>query len=425
MLTLLKNCLLSNSKKVHILIKDSTIEKISEVELNSDFYNNQKIDAVFDMKCNLVMPGFVDAFSRVNKQSSYSTSDYETESRACAYGGITTFVDIPSSPINEKYFDNIISKVNNANEKSHVNFGFVVSVSDLSNINELEKIQDYSVGTIININARTINERISDSNKLSETLKASKMVLLHLSGYDIDLFFSVCDNKQTKLVFYDITNEVDLEKILSYKKEGFNIRTATSVNYLLFNRDMIANEYKRKTITTEYKFGTMLNNLGLWNAIKDRKIDIITSDHTPVTLIEKFETNEKGLPNFETMFSILFDSCYYKRIPITILEDLLCKNPAKVCGFKNKGEIKESYDADLVVINTTKRWWIKNEDIVSSARWTPFNDYRISGRVMMTFVNGQLVYNYINQMMPIRDVRAGRLATFEDSSSSRYANDLN
>lgn len=421
MLTLLKNCLLSNSRKVDILIKDSIIEKISDTSLDAKTYNNKKIDAVFDMKCNLVMPGFIDAFSRIKKQTSYTTSDYETESRACAYGGITTFVDIPSAPISEKYYDAIIDKVNEAKENSHVNFGFVVSVSNLSNIVELEKIQDYSVGTIININARTVSDRIIDSEKLSEALKASKLVLLHLSGFDIDLFFSVCDDKFTKLVFYDITNENDLEKILSYKKEGYNIRTATSVNYLLFNRDMIANEYKRKTITTEYKLGTMLNNLGLWNAVKDRKIDIITSDHTPVSLIEKFETEQKGLPNFETMFSILFDSCYYKRIPITILEDLLCKNPAKVCGFKNKGEIKEGYDADLVVVNTTKRWWIKNEDIVSSARWTPFNDYRISGRVMMTFVNGQLVYNFINQMSPIRNVKAGKFAEFDKNLSTRSA----
>ena len=124
----------------------------------------------------------------------------------------------------------------------------------------------------------------------------------------------------------------------------------------MFNRDTISKEYKRKTLTTEFKLGTMLNNIGLWNAIRERKIDIVTSDHFPVTLIEKFETNQKGLPNFETMFSILFDSCYFKRMPITILEDLLCKNPAKVCGFKNKGDIKVGYDADLVVVNTTKRW---------------------------------------------------------------------
>lgn len=417
MLTLLKNCLLSNNKRVNILIKDNKIEQITDtsVEIDQQSYYGSPIDAVFDIKNNLVMPGFIDAMSRIVNPSPYSSSNYETESKACAYGGITTFVDFPSSAfLDEKYLETITEKVELASESSHVNFSFAVPVSNLSNLNDLIRVQEYSVGTIVDINSRNIKDRINDTDKLLQIIQASKVVYIHLSGADIDLFFSVCDNKQTKLVFYDITNENDLEKILTYKNVGYNIRTATSINYLLFNRDSVNTEYKRKTITTEFKLGTMLNNLNLWNAVKARKIDMITSDHIPVTLIEKFETEQKGLPNFETLFSILFDNCYYKRIPITILEDMLCKNPAKICGFKNKGELKVGYDADIVVINSTKRWWIKNEDIVSTARWTPFNDYRISGRVIMTFVNGQLVYNHINQMMPIRNVKAAKFAEFED-----------
>ena len=240
------------------------------------------------------------------------------------------------------------------------------------------------------------------------------MVILHLSGADIDVFFDICDSKEVKILFYDITNENDLDKINYYKNElGFNVKTATSIMYLLFNRDQINDEYKKKTLTTEYKLGTMLNNINLWNAIKNGAIDMITSSHIPVSLIEKFETEKLGIPNFETLFSMLFDNCYFKRIPITILERLLCKNPAKIYGIKNKGEIKEGYDADLIIINTTKRWWIKNEDIVSYARWTPFNDYRISGRVMMTFVNGELVYNFINQIAPIRKVKSSKMVRFQ------------
>lgn len=414
MLTLLKNCLLSDNRKVHILINNNKIEKI--VDSNIDIlkeYNNITIDTVFDIKNNLVMPGFIDAMSRIINPTPYSKSNYETESKACAYGGITTFVDFPSKTFNdEKIYNVIVEKAELAKKTSHVNYSFVTPVTNFTDINEIYKTKKYSVGTIVDINSRNIRDRINDIDKLSKILEYSKVVYLHLSGDDIDLFFTVCDNLETKLVFYDVTNESDLEKILSYKKHGFNIRVATSVNYLLFNKDMLNNEYKRKTITTDFKLGSMLNNLNLWNAIKLRKIDMITSDHIAITLLEKFETGQKGLPNFETLFSILFDSFYYKRIPISILEDLLSKNPAKICGFKNKGQIAEGFDADIVVINSTKRWWIKNDDIVSTARWTPFNDYRISGRVIMTYVNGQLVYNHINQMMPIRNVKAAKLANF-------------
>ncbi|WP_412032480.1 amidohydrolase family protein [Malacoplasma muris] len=412
MVTLLKNCLLSNNKKVDIVIDNNIIAQISEEPILVEEVD-YRIDQVFDIRKNLVMPGIIDGFARVKTLSSYDLANYTTESIACAHGGITTFIDIPTNPISTNYFNEITSKINEANENSLVNFAFAVNASDISNQKDLMKIQEYVVGTILTLNSRNFKERISDSIGLQKMIEASKMILIHLSGTDIDIFFDICHDKNIRILFYDITNEYDLEKILAYKAEGYNIKTATSIMYLLFNKDHINSEYKRKTITTEYKLGTMLNNIHLWNAIKNGKIDIITSSHMPVTLIEKFESERPGIPNFETLFSILFDNCYFKRIPITILERLLCKNPAKAYGFKNKGEIKVGYDADLVVINTTKRWWIKNEDIVSSARWTPFNDYRISGRVMMTFVNGELVYNFINQMMPIRNVKSAKLVEFD------------
>ena len=413
MISLLKNCLLSDNRKVDILIQDNIILKISETPITQEELS-LPIDQVFDIKKNLVMPGIIDGYGRCKTNSSYDQSNYNTESTACAYGGITTFVDIPTVPYATSYIDELKNKIEDASKNSIVNFAFAVSASDAIYDRELISVQNYVVGTILTLNSRDFKERINDSESLKKKIRCSKMVILHLSGADIDVFFDICDSKEVKILFYDITNENDLDKINYYKNElGFNVKTATSIMYLLFNRDQINDEYKKKTLTTEYKLGTMLNNINLWNAIKNGAIDMITSSHIPVSLIEKFETEKLGIPNFETLFSMLFDNCYFKRIPITILERMLCKNPAKIYGIKNKGEIKEGYDADLIIINTTKRWWIKNEDIVSYARWTPFNDYRISGRVMMTFVNGELVYNFINQIAPIRKVKSSKMVRFQ------------
>lgn len=413
MISLLKNCLLSDNRKVDILIQDNIILKISETPITQEELS-LPIDQVFDIKKNLVMPGIIDGYGRCKTNSSYDQSNYNTESTACAYGGITTFVDIPTVPYATSYIDELKNKIEDASKNSIVNFAFAVSASDAIDDRELISVQNYVVGTILTLNSRDFKERINDSESLKKKIRCSKMVILHLSGADIDVFFDICDSKEVKILFYDITNENDLDKINYYKNElGFNVKTATSIMYLLFNRDQINDEYKKKTLTTEYKLGTMLNNINLWNAIKNGAIDMITSSHIPVSLIEKFETEKLGIPNFETLFSMLFDNCYFKRIPITILERMLCKNPAKIYGIKNKGEIKEGYDADLIIINTTKRWWIKNEDIVSYARWTPFNDYRISGRVMMTFVNGELVYNFINQIAPIRKVKSSKMVRFQ------------
>lgn len=430
MITLLKNCLLSDSRKVHIIINDNKIEKILNIE-NTNELESIHIDWVFDIKNNLVMPGIIDSFSKINLNSAYVKSNYLSESISSVTGGITTFIDYETKIIGDSYLKILNSKFVDASSESLSNFGFFVSASELMKTKELTKVQSFTVGTILNLNETNIKEYIENNSVLPESVNSSKLVCLHLSGNHIDDFFNICSDKNVKLLFHDISNGNDLEKILSYKELGYNIRTSTSINYLILNKDQITNEYKKKVLLLDYQLGNMIDNITLWNAVRSGKIDMINSGHTPVTLIDKFENQTPGLPGFETMFSVLFDSFFYKKISITILEKLLSNNPALILGIKDKGKIQEGYDADIVVINSTKRWWIKNEDIVSSARWTQFNDMRVTGRVIMTFVNGNLVYNWLNQMNPIRDVAKGNMVSFNwdiftnDNTNQKFAININ
>ena len=70
---------------------------------------------------------------------------------------------------------------------------------------------------------------------------------------------------------------------------------------------------------------------------------------------------------------------------------LLCENPCKIFGIKNKGFIKEGYDADLTIVDMKKEQIIKDEMIASKCGWTPFNNYKVKGFPVGTIVNGNLV----------------------------------
>ena len=71
--------------------------------------------------------------------------------------------------------------------------------------------------------------------------------------------------------------------------------------------------------------------------------------------------------------------------------NLMCENPCKIFGIKNKGFIKENYDADLTIVDMNKEVTIKNEMIASKCKWTPFNNYKVKGFPVGTIVNGKLV----------------------------------
>ena len=70
---------------------------------------------------------------------------------------------------------------------------------------------------------------------------------------------------------------------------------------------------------------------------------------------------------------------------------LMCENPCKIFGIKNKGYLKEGYDADLTIADMDKEVTIKKEMIASKCGWTPFNNYKVKGFPVSTIVNGNLV----------------------------------
>ncbi len=68
---------------------------------------------------------------------------------------------------------------------------------------------------------------------------------------------------------------------------------------------------------------------------------------------------------------------------------LICENPVKIFGIKNKGYIKENYDADITIVDLNKSLKIENHNIKSKCGWSPFDGYTFKGKPVATIVNGK------------------------------------
>ena len=66
------------------------------------------------------------------------------------------------------------------------------------------------------------------------------------------------------------------------------------------------------------------------------------------------------------------------------------ENPSKIFGIKNKGSIKEGFDADLTIVDMNMKKTIKNEWIASKCGWTAFDGYKVKGFPLGTIVNGKI-----------------------------------
>ena len=97
------------------------------------------------------------------------------------------------------------------------------------------------------------------------------------------------------------------------------------------------------------------------------------------------------MPGVQTILPIMLNHINNKKLSLEQLIKLMCENPCKIFGIKNKGYIKEGFDADLTIVDMNKEQTIKNEIMATKCGWTPFHDMTIKGFPVATIINGKTV----------------------------------
>ena len=90
----------------------------------------------------------------------------------------------------------------------------------------------------------------------------------------------------------------------------------------------------------------------LWYAIKNNYNDTLGSDHAPHLKENKdkaYPDSPSGMPGVQTILPIMLNHLNEKKITLEQIVNFMCENPVKIFGIKNKGFIKENFDADLTL----------------------------------------------------------------------------
>ena len=82
------------------------------------------------------------------------------------------------------------------------------------------------------------------------------------------------------------------------------------------------------------------------------------------------------MPGVQTLMPVMLNHVNDGKLTLNQLMNLVCENPIKIFGIKNKGFIKEGFDADFTFVDMNKTIEIKNENIESKCKWSPFNGFK-------------------------------------------------
>jgi dihydroorotase len=131
----------------------------------------------------------------------------------------------------------------------------------------------------------------------------------------------------------------------------------------------------------------------LWYGVKNNFLDTIGSDHAPHLKANKdkaYPNSPSGMPGIQTLVPVMLNHVNDEKLTIQQFVNFVCENPVKIFGIKNKGFIKKDFDADLTIVDMNKKIKIKNENIESKCKWSPFNGMEFQGTPVATIINGQI-----------------------------------
>ena len=381
---LIKNCRILEKEKVfakNILIKNGKILKITNKELKSD--------VMIDAKNNFAMPGMIDCHVHFREPGLTHKEDFLTGSMAAAKGGVTTILDMPNT-IPPTTTISALEEKRKLAAKSIVNYGFnfgctpdnLFDIKKAKNIAAVKLYMDYTTGDM----------KIGDFEIIADILKASKITIAHAEGEHVQNLIDLLIKNKIKnhVHFAHVSSEKELNSAKSKKLK--NVSVEVTPHHLFMSEKDLQNLGAFAEMKPRLK--TEQDQKALWLGIKNGDVDTIATDHAPHLREEKEQANYPfGVPGLETMLPLLLNAFNESKITIPIIQKLCCENPSKIFKIKNKGFIKEGCDADLVIVDLGKRQAVRNDDLLTKCKWSPFEGKILKGWPVITIVNGNVIYD--------------------------------
>jgi allantoinase len=148
----------------------------------------------------------------------------------------------------------------------------------------------------------------------------------------------------------------------------------------------------------------------LWQAVLDRKVDWIVSDHACCSAEQKWSKSDpdniwlakSGFGGTEYLLSGVFSEGTKRGMSYNHMAELLSWNPAQRFGLLAKGDIAPGYDADVVLVDPSAKFVVRAANSESHQGYTPFEGMELTGRVTSTFLRGSLIYGDGNIQGPAR-----------------------
>lgn len=424
MTTLLKNATVFTSngfEKCDLVISGGSVFVNGIDSLNMDGA------AVVDCTDRVIVPGFVDVHVHFREPGFSYKETIATGTAAAAKGGYTCVCTMPNLNPVPSTMESLQQQLDIIERDAIIRtipYGTItMKQNGASELADMEAMAPYVCGFTDDGKGVQAGELMEEA--MLEAKRLGKMIVAHcedesllFGGYIHDGKYAkehghrgICSESEWGQVKRDvelvekigvdyhvchISTKETVDIIRDAKAKGIPVTCETGPHYLVLCDEELQEEGRFKM---NPPIRSAEDRDALIAGIIDGTVDMIATDHAPHSEAEKARGLEKsafGIVGLETAFPILYTYLVKKGI-ITLekLIEIMSVNPCKRFGLPG-GIIEDGAPADLTVLDLNTNWTINSADFVSLGKATPLDGWDVCGEVVMTIVNGEVVYEKTN-----------------------------
>lgn len=407
-----------------IIVDDGYISEIIEDKYTPRGSYDYEVDAT---GC-FVLPGIIDDHVHFREPGLTAKADIESESRAAAFGGVTSYFEMPNTVPQTTSLEALGEKFDLARHKSHVNYSFFFGATN-DNVSLFEQLDLHRVpGIKLFMGSSTGNMLVDKYGSLLKIFETAAKLNLPLMAHCEDTDVINKNMEAMKKVYGDdpdimlhplIRSEeacydssslaVELAKTFGTRLHVAHVTTARELNLFGMYDNITAEAVIAHLYFTSKDYITqgalikcnpavksVADRDALRHALTDGRISVVGTDHAPHQFSEKRGgccRAMSGMPMIQFSLPAMLELVDEGVLTIERMVELMCHNPARLFDVRERGFIRKGYKADLAIVKPHTPWTVNGNTIQSKCKWSPMIGHVFNWQIMQTICNGIIVYN--------------------------------
>jgi dihydropyrimidinase len=400
----------------------------------------ENASAVLDARGKLLLPGGIDVHTHLDMPFGGTTSadDFETGTRAAAFGGTTTLIDFAIQYKGQQLRQAFETWMTKASSKAVCDYGFHCIVTDVSGgqLSEMNNLVHEGVTSFKLFMAYPGVFMLDDGSifkALQTTSNNGGLVCMHAengSAIDVIVQQALAEGKKAPkyhaltrpttaeaeatsraialaemagapIYIVHLSCNEALEKVREARDRGLPVYAETCPQYLYLsieNFDAPGFEGAKYVFTPPLR--EKWHQEKLWNGLKRDHLQVVSTDHCPFCFKEQKELGKddftkipNGGPGVEHRISLIYSGGVAAgRFSVNRFVELVSTTPAKLFGlYPRKGTIAVGSDADLVIFDPKRKHTISAKTHHMRVDYSMFEGFQVTGMPDMVLSRGQVV----------------------------------